>query len=112
MRFANMPVAVPLLMRIKHDFGNIATSRFAVPPSEAMPPGWREIPDPEAEVRRLVGERASLETVPLPRRDLDVLLAVATLYLTAFTDDELMTLPEKLRLQDVEDVVHRHGRRY
>ena len=75
-----------------------------------MPPGWRAIPDPEAEIRRLAGERAALETVPLPRRDLDVLLEVATLYLNAFTDDELMTLPEKLRLQDVEDVVKRHGR--
>ena len=75
-------------------------------------PGFREIPDPEAEVRRLAGERAAQENVPVPRRDLDVLLAVATLYLTSFTDDELMTLPEKMQLQDVEDAVHRHGRRY
>ena len=75
-------------------------------------PGAREIPDPEAEVRRLAGERAQATHVSLPRRDLDVLLAVATLYLTSFTDDELMTLPEKFRYQDVEDVVHRHGRRY
>lgn len=75
-------------------------------------PGAREIPHPEAEVRRLAGERAAAENVSLPRRDLDVLLAVATLYLTSFTDDELMTLPEKMRYQDVEDVVHRHGRRY
>ena len=77
-----------------------------------MPPGWRAIPDPEAEIRRLAGERAALETVPLPRCDLDVLLAVATLYLNSFTDDELMTLPEKFAHQDVEDVVKRHGRRY
>ena len=77
-----------------------------------MPPGWREIPDPEAEIRRLAGERAALETVPLPRRDLDVLLAAATLYLDSFTDGELMTLPEKFAHQDVEDVVNRHGRRY
>ena len=77
-----------------------------------MPPGWREMPDLEAEVRRLAGERAALETVPLPRRDLDCLLAVATLYLNSFTEDELMTLPEKFRYQDVEEVVKRHGRRY
>lgn len=77
-----------------------------------MPPGWLPIPDPEAEVRRLAGERAAPETVPLPRRDLDVLLAVATLYVDSFTDDELMTLPEKLRLQDVEEVVERYGRRH
>ena len=77
-----------------------------------MPPGWREIPGPEAEVRRLAGERAAPETVPLPRRDLDVLLAVATLYVDSFNPDEVMTLPEKLlRLQDVEDVVKRYGRR-
>ena len=77
-----------------------------------LTPGFREIPDPEAEVRRLAGERAGAAHVSLPRRDLDVLLAVATLYLASFTDDELMTLPEKFRYQDVEDVVHRHGRRY
>ena len=77
-----------------------------------FPPGFRETPDPEAEVRRLAEERARLENATIPRFDLDVLLAVATLYLTSFTDDEMMTLPEKLRLQDVEDVVHRHGRRY
>jgi hypothetical protein len=78
----------------------------------SLPPGFREIPDPEAEIRRLAGERARLETVPVSRSDLDCLLAVATLYLASFTDDEMMTLPEKFRHQDVEDVVHRHGRRY
>jgi hypothetical protein len=75
-------------------------------------PGAREIPDPEAEIRRLAEQRAGLESVALPRRDLDCLLAVATLYLNSFTDDELMTLPEKFRHQDVEEVVKRHGRRY
>jgi len=75
-------------------------------------PGARAIPDPEAEVRRLAGERARLENASVPRRDLDVLLAVATLYIDAFSPDEMMTLPEKLRLQDVEEVVKRHGRRY
>jgi hypothetical protein len=77
-----------------------------------LPPGFREIPDPEAEIRRLAEERARLESVTVPRNDLDCLLAVATLYLNSFTDDELMTLPEKFRYQDVEDVVKRHGRRY
>jgi hypothetical protein len=78
----------------------------------SLPPGYREIPDPQAEIRRLADERARLETVAVRRFDLDCLLAVATLYLTSFTDDELMTLPEKFRHQDVEDVVHRHARRY
>ena len=77
-----------------------------------LPPGFREIPDPEAEIRRLADERAGLENVPVPRCDLDVLLAVATLYIDAFTPDEMMTLPGKLMLQDVEDVVKRYGRRY
>ena len=77
-----------------------------------FPPGFREIPDPEAEIRRIAEDRARLENVSVPRGDLDCLLAVATLYLTSFTDDEMMTLPEKMRLQDVEDVVHRYGRRY
>ena len=76
------------------------------------PPGWREIPDPEAEIRRLADERARLETVAVPRGDLDVLIAVATLYIASFRPDEMMTLPEKLQLQDVEEVVKRHGRRY
>jgi hypothetical protein len=76
------------------------------------PPGSREIPDPEAEIRRLAEKRARLENVSVSRFDLDVLLAVATLYLTSSTDDEKTTLPEKMTLQDVEDVVHRHGRRY
>ena len=75
-------------------------------------PGAREIPDPEAEIKRLAAERARLENVTLTRGDLDCLLAVATLYLNSFTDDELMTLPGKFLYQDVEDVVKRHGRRY
>jgi hypothetical protein len=75
-------------------------------------PGARAIPDPEAEVRRLAGERTGLENVTVPRRDLDCLLAVATMYVDSFAPDEMMTLPEKFALQDVEEVVERHGRRY
>lgn len=52
------------------------------------------------------------EQVTLPRGELDTLLAVATLYLESFTDDELMTLPEKMTHQDVEAVVAKYGRRY
>ena len=73
-----------------------------------LPPGWREMPDLEAEVRRLAGERAALETVPLPRRDLDVLLAVAA----AVLDDREVSLPGDLSYADVEEVVKRHGRRH
>lgn len=39
-----------------------------------------------------------------------LLLDVATLYVKAFSPDELMTLSEKLMLQDVEDLLARHGR--
>jgi len=77
-----------------------------------LPPGARAIPDPEAEVQRLAGERARLEHVPVPRRDLDILLAGATLYVDSFNPDEMVTLPQKLVLQDVEEVVKRYGRRY
>lgn len=44
--------------------------------------------------------------------DVGQLLAVATLYVDAFREDEMMTLPEKLRLQEVEAILERHGRRY
>lgn len=52
------------------------------------------------------------ETITLPQCDLDQLLAVATLYLGAFTEDELMSLTEKMALQEVEAVVERYGKRY
>ena len=52
------------------------------------------------------------DAVTVPRTDFDALLAVATLYVNAFTEDERMTLPERMRLQEVEDVLERHGRRY
>jgi hypothetical protein len=77
-----------------------------------MPPGWREIGDPEAEIRRLAGERAALETVRLPRRDLDVLLAATAAYLSSLDEGVLVSIPGELTYQDVEDVVKRHGRRY
>jgi hypothetical protein len=40
------------------------------------------------------------------------LLAVATMYVDAFKEDETMTLPERMRLQEIEDILDRHGRRY
>ena len=40
------------------------------------------------------------------------LLAVATLYVDAFKDEEMMSLTEKLRLQEIEGILDRHGRRY
>ena len=63
-------------------------------------------------VPRTYAEAAMESEIAALRCDLVILLAVATLYVDAFGEDEMMTLPEKLRLQDVEDVVNRHGRRY
>lgn len=58
------------------------------------------------------GTAESDDQVTLSRADFDTLLAVATLYLNSFTEDELMTLPGKLIYQQVEDVVARYGHRY
>ena len=63
-------------------------------------------------MERLAALRKQAPDADQLRADLDTLLAVATLYLDAFRDDEKMTLPELFRLQDVEDVVSRHGKRY
>ena len=52
------------------------------------------------------------DSVTVERYELDTLLAVATLYLDAFTPDETMTLPERFALQGVEDVVAKYGKRY
>lgn len=44
--------------------------------------------------------------------EINQLLAVATLYVDSFGDNELLTAPERLRLQEVESILDRHGRRY
>jgi hypothetical protein len=46
------------------------------------------------------------------RSDLNQLLAAATVYVEAFGPDELMTLPGKLALQEVEAVLEKYGKRY
>lgn len=46
--------------------------------------------------------------VTVTRYDLDTLLAVARLYLDAFTDEEPFTLPEALVYQDVEAAVAKY----
>jgi hypothetical protein len=51
-------------------------------------------------------------TVAIDRAELDRLLAVATLYLNSFTDDDTMTIGEKFVHQDIEAVVEKYGRRY
>lgn len=49
------------------------------------------------------------EQVTVERHELNTLLAVAQLYLDAFTENEAMSLTEKLAFQDVEDVVAKYG---
>lgn len=53
-----------------------------------------------------------ISDVTIPQYHLDVLLAVATLYIGAFQPDERFTLPGKMALQEVEDVVKTYGKRY
>jgi hypothetical protein len=43
------------------------------------------------------------------RPDMDQLLAIAKLYVDAFSEDELMTLPERMRLQQIEDILLREA---
>lgn len=57
-------------------------------------------------------DEAESTHVALERHELDQLLAVATMYVNAFEPDELMSLPAKLLLQDVEAILERYGRRY
>ena len=76
------------------------------------PGSARQVPDPAAEAGRLAAERKAAETVTVSRADFEALLAVATLYAAAFAPDETMTLPELMRLQEVEEILERHGKRY
>lgn len=52
------------------------------------------------------------EMVAIPRYELDYLLAAATVYVEAFEPDEMMTLPGKMALQEVEAVLEKYGKRY
>ena len=48
----------------------------------------------------------------ISKQDFEMLLAVATMYVEAFEPDEKMTLVERLRLVQVEDLLAKYGRRY
>ena len=50
--------------------------------------------------------------VAISKQDFEMLLAVATMYVEAFEPDEKMTLVERLRLAQVEDLLAKYGRRY
>ena len=61
---------------------------------------------------RVEHDRKRQEEIAGLRSDLDQLLAVATLYLESFSGDDRMSLPERLGLREVEEVVARRGKRY
>ena len=52
------------------------------------------------------------DLVLISRTDLDRLVAVATLYLDSFGPDEKLSAGGLMALQDIEETVERHGRRY
>lgn len=52
------------------------------------------------------------EQVTIARYELDYLLAAATVYVKAFEPDEMMTLPGKMMLQEVEGILEKYGKRY
>jgi hypothetical protein len=58
------------------------------------------------------GADATRPVITVDQTEFDALLAVATLYVEAFGNDEAMTLPERMRLQEVEDILAKHGKRY
>jgi hypothetical protein len=53
-----------------------------------------------------------MSTYGITEAEIEALLAVATLYVDAFKEDETMTLPERMRLQEIENILDRHGKRY
>ena len=49
--------------------------------------------------------------VTIPVFDLEILLAVAAVYVDSFRPGEYMSLAERIALHDVEDILTRYGRR-
>jgi hypothetical protein len=108
-------MTIPVRIAVRVDFSDGSQHEHEVRTQDAVPaPGgfWPEGVTTPDTAKRIEHDRGRQEEIETLRADLDCLLAVATLYLGAFRDDETMTLPEKLRLQGVEEVVNRHGRRY
>jgi hypothetical protein len=77
-----------------------------------LPPGAREIRDPDGEVQRLADARAASETLPVKRADLECLLAAAGLYLEESGPEGEMAPQESELRRDLEAVVQRYGRRH
>ena len=108
-----MPLPIRITVRVDFDDGSQHEHEVRAPGTVPAPGGfWPEGVVTTDTAKRMEHDRAQQEEVKSLRADLDCLLAVATLYVNAFSEDEMMTLPERMRLQDVEDVIERRGRRY
>lgn len=115
-------MTLPIRISVRVDFDDGSQHEYEVRGPDAVPaPGgfWPEgvvtadvaqrIEHDRKQTAEIVAQTAEIVSL---RDDLDCLLAVATLYLGAFGQDEMVTLPEKLRLQEVEEILERRGRRY
>lgn len=74
------------------------------------PGSAREISDPAKAAESLAEARKAAEAVTVRRSDLDALLAVATLCLEAFRDEEPVTAAGRKALERVREVAARYGR--
>ena len=109
------PAGYPIRIAVRVDFSDGTQHTYEVRGQDAVPaPGgfWPEgVVTPDV-AGRAEHDRQRAGEIEALKRDLDILLAVATIYVDAFSPDEMMTLPERMRLQDVEDVLERRGKRY
>lgn len=111
------PAGWPIRIAVRIDFSDGSEHSYDVRAEDAVaiPLGaafWPEgVVTPDV-AKRMEHDRKQQEEIKSLTADLDCLLSVATLYLNSFSEDEAMALPERMRLQDVEDVVERRGRRY
>ena len=93
------PPGMDLAMRAAFEAARMACGLATIQPPRCH--AW-VMAEPEAESER----------VTVPREEFDQLLAVATMYVGAFTEDEMMTLPEKFAFQEVEAILGKYGKRY
>jgi len=59
-----------------------------------------------------LAQPSDADTITVDRAEWEAVLAVATTYVEAFSPDEMMTLGERMRLQEIEDILAKHGKRY
>lgn len=108
-----MPLPIRISVRVDFDDGSEHSYEVRTPDAVPAPEGfWPEAVVTSDTAARIGYAAKRAEEIKSLRADLDVLLPVAVLYLDAFTDDDRMSLPEKLRLQGVEEIVERRGGRY